>query len=164
MKKKLRMNRKGISTVIATIIIVAIAIVMSIAVAYWVMGIGGSFTRFEKLQFTSAWANTNSSSGWAIYMMINNTGSAPATIIASNILYNGKPASAYATPYSDQPKVYLNGTLNADVSLNPGQGLGNAIVSLPSGTGGSDWSSGMTVEITIQTAAGNQYPKTIQLP
>jgi len=50
MNKKLRWNRKGISIVIATIAIVAIAIVVSIAAAYWITGIGGSFTRFKKLR------------------------------------------------------------------------------------------------------------------
>jgi len=45
-----RLNRRGISPVIATIIIVAVAIAIAIAVAFWVVGIAGLFTRFEKLE------------------------------------------------------------------------------------------------------------------
>jgi FlaG/FlaF family flagellin (archaellin) len=48
-------DRRGVSPVIATIIIVSIAIVMSLAVAYWMLGLGGAFTRYEKLEFTSAY-------------------------------------------------------------------------------------------------------------
>ncbi|MBS7638222.1 DUF4352 domain-containing protein, partial [Candidatus Bathyarchaeota archaeon] len=48
-------DRRGVSPVIATIIIVAIAIVMSLAVAYWMLGLGGAFTRYEKLEFVSAY-------------------------------------------------------------------------------------------------------------
>lgn len=62
---------------------------------------------------------------------------------------------------SDPPDTNLNGLTNSQVTLNPGGGLASATIWIPAGT---DWSSGMSVEITIQTAAGNQYPRTIQLP
>ncbi|MEM2812119.1 MAG: archaellin/type IV pilin N-terminal domain-containing protein, partial [Candidatus Bathyarchaeia archaeon] len=52
----LRHNQKAVSPVIATIIIVAVAIVMSIAVAYWMLGLATTFTRYEKLEFISAYA------------------------------------------------------------------------------------------------------------
>jgi hypothetical protein len=55
MKRKLRNNKKGMSIVISTVIIVAISITMAIAVAFWAMGIGNSFTKFEKLEFVSAY-------------------------------------------------------------------------------------------------------------
>jgi hypothetical protein len=156
MKRKFRKNLKGISTIIATIIIVAIAIVMAIAVAYWAMGIGGSFTRFERITIVG-WATSNSTA-YTIHMIINNTGTAAATINPANMLYNGKPGSAYAS----LPVVYLNKTKNAPVTMYPGDGLGSAFIVLliPS----SEWKSGMSLEVDIQTAAGNLYPKTLQLP
>ncbi|RLG80884.1 MAG: DUF4352 domain-containing protein, partial [Thermoprotei archaeon] len=40
---------KAISPVIATVIIVAVAITIAIAVAFWMTGIVGAMTRFEKL-------------------------------------------------------------------------------------------------------------------
>jgi hypothetical protein len=45
------------SIVISTIIIVAISITMSIAISFWVMGIGNSFTKFEKIEFVSIYAD-----------------------------------------------------------------------------------------------------------
>ncbi len=49
-------NKKAMSIVISTVIIVAITITMSIAVAFWAMGIGNSLTKFEKLEIVSAYA------------------------------------------------------------------------------------------------------------
>ena len=172
MKRNLRKNKKGISTVIATIIIVAITIVMAIAVAYWALGIGGSFTRFEKITFTSAWATANTDGTYTVNMILNNTGTAAATISTSNIMYNGKPGSAYSlasgNAADDAPVVYLNGgtTAVAQVTLQPGGSLGLAYITLPKAAAGKtpDWTSGMSVEVAIQTAAGNSYPKTINLP
>ncbi|MGQ9461354.1 MAG: archaellin/type IV pilin N-terminal domain-containing protein, partial [Candidatus Bathyarchaeaceae archaeon] len=44
------MDRRGISPVIATVIIVAVTIAVSIAVAYWMGGLASFFTRFEKIE------------------------------------------------------------------------------------------------------------------
>jgi len=56
--KSFRDNRKAISPVISTIIIVAVAIAISIAVAFWLGGITSIFTRFEKLEITTAYAES----------------------------------------------------------------------------------------------------------
>jgi len=163
MKKKFRKNLKGVSTVIATIIIVAISIVMAIAVAYWVLGIGGSFTRFEKLEFTSAWASYSQSSGYTINLMLKNTGSASATIDASSIMYNGKPDIAYG---SFAPTANLNTSAlpipKTRVTLEPGAAI-NATITLKN-TVGTPWVSSMSVEVMIQTTAGRTYPKVVVLP
>jgi len=159
MKRKLRRNVKGISTIIATIIIVAISIVMAIAVAYWALGIGGSFTRFEKLEFTSAYATFDGANNrFTIYMTLKNTGSAAATIDNSTIFYNGKPYNAYLTAY--QPNMPLGTT--GQISMDPGNST-SPTITLP-GASGSSWVSGMTVEVMIQTTAGRQYPKVVVLP
>jgi hypothetical protein len=149
MKRKLRKNLKGISTIIATIIIVAIAIVMAIAVAYWALGIGGSFTRFEKLQYTYGYVTAGSSS-WLINLQVQNTGTATATI--GGVYLNGIPYNQYAGA-----NMTLTGaTITAGAVANVTVGL-NA-------TAGAPWVSGMSVEVAIQTVAGNSYPKTLQLP
>jgi hypothetical protein len=152
--KKLRRNLKGISTIIATIIIVAIAIVMAIAVAYWVLGIGGSFTRFEKLEFSSAYAQISGTS-YIINMTVRNTGSASATIDPSTIFYNGLPASAYS---EDPPAP----SIDSVVPVNPGNSTSFSI-ELPNANGAT-WVSGMNLEVMIQTTAGRQYPKVVTLP
>ncbi|MEM1556951.1 MAG: archaellin/type IV pilin N-terminal domain-containing protein [Candidatus Bathyarchaeia archaeon] len=150
MNRILRHNRKAISPVIATIIIVAVAIVMSIAVAYWLLGLGATFTRYEKLEFVVAYAE-RTDSGWNVTLRIKNTGSSDATI--DIILLNGK-LDANATVNSS----YLNNT-----SLGISVGAGRE-VSLIINLGKDNYTSGQTLEIMVQTAAGYQYPKSIVLP
>jgi len=153
--KSFRRNLKAVSPVIATIIIVAIAIVMSIAVAYWMLGLGASFTKYEKLEFTTAYATKDSITGdFTVHLTIKNTGSATATIDSTTILYNGIPDSGY--PVADQPV-----PTNLDVTLEPGKGTTGAEILM---NGGGTWTSGMTVEIMIHTVAGKDYPKVIALP
>jgi len=149
MKRSFKRNVKAVSPVIATIIIVAIAIVMAIAVAYWMLGLGSSFTRFEKLEFTTAYATVDNNN-FFINMTIKNTGSATATIDKDSILYNGRPASAYTG---------VTANFNA-TTLDPGQSA-TGTITLPKG---STWGSGMTVEIMLHTAAGKDYPKVVVLP
>lgn len=105
--RSFRRSIKAVSPVIATIIIVAIAITMSIAVAYWVLGLGSSFTKYEKVEFTSAYADLTGGNFVAV-MNFKNTGSATATVDSATIFYNGKPAVAFPTaPTDDQPTVVL---------------------------------------------------------
>jgi FlaG/FlaF family flagellin (archaellin) len=162
LKRSFWRSVKAVSPVIATIIIVAIAIVMSIAVAYWMLGLGSSFTKFEKVEFTSAWAEKKSSPDeYVIHMTLKNTGSATATFETASIMYNGKPDTAYA----DGPVVDLDTTVIGDqatVTLDPGQST-SGLITLPIVTDG-DWSSSMSVEVQLQSTAGRQYPKVIVLP
>ena len=45
-----KMNRKGISNVVATIILIAVAIALAVAVAVWVFGLAGSASKTSTLQ------------------------------------------------------------------------------------------------------------------
>jgi FlaG/FlaF family flagellin (archaellin) len=156
--KSFRRSIKAVSPVIATIIIVAIAITMSIAVAYWVLGLGSSFTKYEKVEFTSAYADYDAgSSNFTISMVLKNTGSAAATVDPTTIFYNGKPAVAPAyVGYAPDANF-------AAITMIPGNVTSGLTIILP-GNSTSPWQSGMTVEVMIQTAAGKQYPKVITLP
>jgi len=140
-------SKKAISPVISTIVIVSVAIAMSIAVAYWMMGITGSFTRFERLDITSAYAVVDTGN-FTVKVKVKNSGSASATI--DLVFINGKPTADYANV----------SVTNLLVTLAPGEAVDGSIVLPKDGT----FVSGMGVEIVFQTAAGRQYPKTIQLP
>jgi len=135
----------GISPVIATIIIVAVAIAIAIAVAYWVVGIAGIFTRFEKLEISAAWYD--SSTGHVI-MKVRNTGSADATI--TDVFVNGIPGAT------------TNLTLPTTVAS--GQSIGIEVQNPPSSVTGGNWQSGVTYEITLHTASGKDYPKAVAIP
>jgi archaeal type IV pilus assembly protein PilA len=176
LKRTLWHSRKGISTIIATIIIVSVSIVMAIAVAFWAMGIGNSFTKFEKVEFTSIYAdynmavlptstfdpNTNTTittlgipANYTVNIVLRNTGSAPATI--DNIFLNGKP---YSTGYLNVTQLGLVSTyLPAGKST---ESIGPARVYLPDYTG--EWDHGTSVEVAIHTAAGRSYSSTVVLP
>jgi len=155
-RKSLYGNFKAVSPVIATIIIVAIAITMSIAVAYWLLGLGGSFTKFEKVEFTTAYVIGNQANGYTVVMNLKNTGSAAATVDPALTLYNGRPGSAYASN-----QVVVTAPPNSGlVSMDPGKS-GNVTVTL---AGGIDFLSGMTLEIMLHTTGGKDYPKVVTLP
>ena len=170
-RRSFRKGRRGISPVISTIIIVAVAIAISIAVAFWLGGITAIFTRFEKLEITSAYATaTNSSDTWKIVISVKNTGTSDATI--TDILINNIPIKEYASQ--------IGNTTSADNSvINFGTTYDDVTdgVSYPLKTGNEveitfyikssttyAFTAGQSVTITIHTAAGQDYPKTVALP
>lgn len=163
LRKTFRGNLKAVSPVISTIIIVAIAITMSIAVAYWLLGLGGSFTKFEKVEYTSAYVtgsgNQTGTDPYIVHMGLKNTGSATATVDSDVTLYNGQPAIAYTPAVSDWIAV------NTGYSLTMVPGNTTFVtITLSQPTLGSIWVSGMTVEIMLHTTGGKDYPKALVLP
>jgi len=165
MKRSFRGNLKAVSPVIATIIIVAIAIVMSIAVAYWMLGLGGAFTRYEKMEFVSGYAVYNEGTkNFDIVIRVKNGGSADATL--DLVFLNAKPSKDYTlnNTVTITPTAFIGATLkpgdetSATISLTRAVLLGDGV------TWSTMWKSGMTVELMVQTVAGRQYPKVIVLP
>jgi flagellin-like protein len=163
-RRPVRRDEKGVSPVIATIILVAVAIVMAIAVAYWALGLGGTFTRYEKIEISSMYA-TKEDNYWTVYAILRNTGSAAATI--NMILINGraipedKVSAGYVQYESDG--TWSNGL----PSLNPGTSYKIKITlddDLARSLGGVTFTSGVSVEVTFHTAAGSDYPKVVILP
>jgi hypothetical protein len=143
---------------------------MAIAVAYWAMGIGNSFTKFEKVEFTNIYADPPmiGNGNFTVYLTLKNTGSAAATI--SNIYLNSRP---YDTAYDNiLTQTKLNSTYLIDQPL-VGQtiAVGQTLVGrmfLPTNatglSGNPIWSSGSSIEVQIQTAAGRSYSNTVVLP
>ncbi|MCD6470010.1 type IV pilin [Candidatus Bathyarchaeota archaeon] len=169
MNKSFRRNRRAVSPVIATIIIVAVAIVMSIAVAYWMLGLAGTFTRYEKLEFTSAYAKTGTGGTFNVTFSLKNTGSATATV--NHIFINGIPLED-VDAFDDTNANFQLGSadnysalLSDGVSIAPGREVKGFIILNSGGSIGSGQvTSGITIELKITTAAGNEYPKSIALP
>ena len=150
--RSLTRNIKAVSPVIATIIIVAIAITMSIAVAYWMLGLGSSFTRYEKIEFTNAYV-IGTEGNYTIFIEVKNTGSASATIAPASTIYNGKPQGFYGN-------ASFIWTPNEMVPLEPGES-GSLQVNM---LAVDEMRSGMTLEVTVRTTAGKEYPKVIVMP
>jgi archaeal type IV pilus assembly protein PilA len=185
MKKTLWRSKKGISTIIATIIIVSVSIVMAIAVAYWAMGIGNAFQKYEKVEFVSVYSdyynaipgvsgspaqNVTLDNGTIIVIpevpaipgvpanyTINIVlkNTGSAAATINNIFLNGRP---YDKGYTGVTEQNLVGYYLAAGAETPA----NAKIFLPTSTG--DWSHGNSVDVVIQTAAGRSYSNTVVLP
>ncbi|MEM2169425.1 MAG: type IV pilin [Candidatus Bathyarchaeia archaeon] len=148
----LRHNQKAVSPVIATIIIVAVAIVMSIAVAYWMLGLATTFTRYEKLEFTAAYATISQENyNYTVTLELKNTGTTTATI--DRVLLNGIPLNDSISVNIDPQTISPGGSCKIEIELPKGEVVNGALMA-----------SGISIELIVTSAAGNQYPKTVVLP
>ena len=148
------MNKKGISPVIATVIIVAVAIAIAIAVAFWMTGIVGMFTgTVENVQIVAAIPNKPS----YIKLIVKNQGTTDVTIdgvfVTPTDVATGWGTTTGGNDYS------VNDITSGGVTISPGQSK-EIYVSI----GNSNWKSGVSIEIKIHTASGKEYPKLIVLP
>ncbi len=137
-------NRKAVSPVIATVIIVAVAIAIAIAVAFWMTGLIGTFTKYEKLTLIATTAEFNSSdSKWYILIKVRNDGLTTISLSNENVFVNDK----------SQGTVTIK-----DPLLDPGESTLIRIAGL------SDFSHGAAIEVKIVTSSGNAYTRTVVLP
>ena len=144
----MRRSSSGISPVVATVILVAIAIVIAIAVAFWASGLVGVFTRFEKIEVTAAYWETDH-----FVLVVKNTGSAAATI--DDVYVNGIPLGG-----SGGGKWSVTG--DGTTYLTPGATATLIVSSLP-GDGGT-FAPGVTYELAVHTASGKLYPVSAMRP
>jgi len=170
---KLFGDKKAISPVIATVILVAVTIVVAVAVAYWMGSIAGLYTRFEKVEITNAYATYSDQvfdGGWTVTVNLRNTGTADATI--TGLLINGKPYGDYNPTADANVKITegLSGTTKVITSSSDFNTKGLPIVSGQDGKlvfeikkGVGPFNAGVSIEIKLHTAGGNDYPKMITL-
>ena len=169
-------KRKAVSPVIATVILVAVAITVSVAVSYWMSSIAGQYTSFEKVEIQSGYAELGTG-GWIITFELKNSGSAAANLMT--VFVNDKPVNEYAT---------TAGTMVFEVSTSVDQKVGaletgvNFLVTglaIDSGKtanlgttppipvkvyiGSGLFSSGTTINVKIHSAGGMDYIKLIKL-
>ena len=149
-------KRRGISPVIATVIIVAVTIAVAIAVAFWMTGIVGLFTSVEKLEITYAYAEKQTGGGWQITIAVNNTGTTPTSI--DRIMINGVDIkSTTCSGVSEPPSL--------PQTINPGQGIQIQFTVSQGGTcGTTTFSPGVSIEVKLHSTGGKEYPKLLVLP
>jgi flagellin-like protein len=150
-------KRRGISPVIATVIIVAVTIAVAIAVAFWMTGIVGLFTSAEKLEIVSLYA-VPTSSGWDVNITVKNTGTTPTSV--DNIFINGIPISQCKGNVTAVPDV-----ASSPEAINPGEQT-NIKLTLQKNKkcGATTFTSGGSVEVKLHTTGGKEYPKLTVLP
>jgi FlaG/FlaF family flagellin (archaellin) len=145
-------DKRGISPVITTVIIVAVGIAIAIAVALWMSGLIGIFTRFEKIEIRNAYATKTTS--FQVKITFINTGSADTTV--DSVLVNGRLYNEWVTTTIDKtlPLAVPIGVLDVlTVTISDG-----AV------SGSSHLVSGVTVSVALHTTGGKEYSAAVALP
>ena len=150
-------SRRAVSPVIATVILVAVAITVAVAVAYWMGGIAGQYTKFEKVEIQSA-VCVKETGYWNITLKLKNTGTGAATL--NGVFINEVEVDNYNE--TDMPDA-----TDADTSMTPSEtilsGATATIQVLIDDAWGAPVTSGTTVNIKLHSAGGMDYPKLIEL-
>ena len=172
---KITRKSRGVSPVIATVVLVAVTITIAVAVSYWMSGISGQYTKFEKVEIQSGYANLETGGGWTITLEMKNSGSATANLIT--IFVNDKPVDLYGKTFGEVDAAITPNLAGLNTGTNiPATGLAiesgkTAIVGAGAGTPGPVqvyighllFSSGTTMNIKIHSAGGMDYIKLIEL-
>ena len=142
-------KKRGISPVIATVILVAIAIVISIAAAFWMTGLLTSFTTYEKLTISASISKT-SSNQYTITVVIVNDGTLSTNVTA--VLINGvdKSSKFNDTSKNKPPNIIINPGSSVTISAT---NLGTDDVGAP----------GRPVKVTVVTLRGS-YETQLTVP
>jgi flagellin-like protein len=163
-------SRKAVSPVISTVILVAVAITVAVAVAYWMGGIAGQYTKFEKVEIQSAWSEkVEASQLWMITVELKNTGSAASTLIRcfiNDVPLNdtGYDTGHYPTPaIAGDTRVCTN--FNATgLTLKSGDSAKIYVwISYAQATKWAAVTSGTTINIKLHSAGGMDYIKLVEL-
>ncbi len=141
-------SRRGISPVIATVIIVAVAIAIAIAVAGWLMGLWGTFGTTESLRVmpnsTLVVSTTTNGTTATLTLAVKNTGSKPATITEVQIV----GVDSYTTFTLNSGNTT---TTAAKVTVDPGK---TVVITIGGITG---ISPGAQYAVRVYTEGGNVY-------
>ena len=133
--RKIRKNTKALSPVVASIILIAVTVAVSIAVAAWMGALTIGFMGTEEVKITGVTfftANTTAT------LAVQNTGTSPVTLAEAHI-NNG--ANVLTTSVTIQP--------NTATSINiPVAGLTN----------------GYNYNFQLRSAKGNAFPYTASAP
>ena len=146
--RKIRKNVKGISPIIATLLLIAIAVVASLVVYAWVMGYIGFQTN-----------NTGSAVQIQSVTFTTPTGTPPTEKVATVYLQNVGTNTITLTPSTC---LYVNGQQDAGASGPTSLPAGNTatITSASAVT----LASGQMVTVKITTAGGTYSQITVQAP
>jgi flagellin-like protein len=152
--RKLLKSRKALSPVVAAIILIAVTVAVSIAVAAWMgaltigfMGTGEGL-KITNVRFTDT----------AIEIDVMNVGSGPVTI--SEVKVDG---TSYSTD-STTNKLTFEGEGFDGESPGPTLAKGKSGTIIARALVGCAWSKGLQYDVIVITAAGNQFPYTARAP
>ena len=154
--------RRAISPVIGTVILVAIAIVISVSAAVWMSGTSSQYTGFEQIEIPTAYCTLNpavNNSKWGIYISIKNGGSTPSKI--AYVMVN----DAIVSELNITDGGALSGTSSIGTSmLDTGLSIASGeTVELYVWIGSGLFSSGTSISIKLHSVSGYDYVKLVKL-
>lgn len=156
-------SRRGVSPVIATVILVAVAITVAVAVSYWMAGISSQYTSFEKVEITGAYSTYDeSATEWTITMELKNSGSAEATLVS--IFVNDKPMEKYLDA-AGLVRLITCDKIDPDTAtqLSISSGEPASIQIIIDDHVDITFTSGTTLNIKIHSADGKDYIRLVKL-
>jgi flagellin-like protein len=157
MRSTNRMDRRGISNVVATIILIAVAIALAVAVAVWVFGLAGGAAKTATLQIQAMSLNATSDT---LTLMVNNPSSGTIAINAFTL------SGLSCTLASGQSPVVIPGGAQGELTITISSSGVTASFNggTPSSftcTGSLTITPGVQYSGTIVTTSGQQYPFTV---
>jgi flagellin-like protein len=160
--KSINKDKRALSPVIATVILISVTIVVAVSVAYWMGAIASGYTSFEQIELPSTYAQVVNATTWKITIDLRNTGSAAATL--DSVFLNAVPLKDYSSGWA------LNYTGHSGL-IPTYSSLG---ISIPNGETVTLYlyiantvdgcSAGTNIDLKMHTAAGKDYPTRVKLP
>jgi flagellin-like protein len=141
--RKLRKNAKALSPVVASIILIAVTVAVSIAVAAWMGALSIGFMETEQMSITNTqFESSDDINNDQIVLTVRNTGT--ADIVVSSATVNGESAT-----------VTMWDADMASADFIEKNSEGTVIVTLETT---QYWDSGATYQIRLLSAKGNYFP------
>jgi len=132
---KILKSKKALSPVVASIILIAVTVAVSIAVAAWMGALTFTFMGTEEIKITNMSFGSAASNSW-ISVTINNTGTSPVTINEAWI--NNVKHTDFA----------LGSVLPKNIGANSGTVLNMTSVSV---------ANGYNYQVKLVSSKGNQF-------
>ena len=172
MKGDLLRNKRALSPVIATVILVSVTIVVAVSVAYWMGTIASSYTAFEQIELPTSYSEYNSSlPGWNVYVELKNTGSADANI--ANVFLNEKPLKDYNPNVGDANVTlhiwdetladWTEQDISLGISIPVPKGSSQAVKIEIEENNVPGCTHGTRINLKFHSAAGLDYPANVRL-
>ncbi len=133
--RKIRKNAKALSPVVASIILIAVTVAVSIAVAAWMGALSVGFMQTEHLQLT----NADFSAAGSIRLSVRNTGT--IDIVVDTATVNGATSGV----------AMQNATSGAALTAIPKNSNGVIVVTYP-------WVAGESYQIRLLSTKGTWFP------
>ena len=136
--KKLWKGKKALSPVVAAIILIAVTVAVSIAVAAWMGALTFTFMGTEQLEIQGCtFSGVSGENNNTIVLTVQNTGTSDLTV--------------------DKYKLSVSGTQHdiTDVPVTQGS---SASITCTTGADGEAWTTGTTYDIYLVTSSGKQFP------